>query len=281
MILTNSKDIAGFRAFLTSQKEQACSAAAKFTGPLKQALEDLGTKFADALAKLPAADASENSTWCIENQLDNLFCLLTQATACASLASLEIAKTTNSEQLASSVTAEINRRVAAGELFTVDGVALKVKTQIEAGELVPKVTLEQLCSSAKLTGFSEGQAKVREELAAEVEAGKVIALRKTALQEAGLPLPEAELERVILGADDAAFQARKAAFIARQAELTSEGIQLNADGGLANLWLDEAPYKSFKKLVASVPALKFKPNPVASVPGDATKPAGTPTLIIC
>ena len=278
LIPKDSKDLPGFRAFLQNQRTQACSTASVFTGPLKIAMEKMVSEIDAVLAKLPTDEAREN--WCLDNQLDSLFNLLT-------LSALELSKVTNgqSEQVASLLTAEIDKRVAAGDLFLKDSlptlVAAQVKTQVDAGELVTKDRLTQLCSESKMAGFGEGSKKVIDDMAAIEAETKVIGARKASLQAASLPLPDAEVERVILGGTEEQFTARKTAFETRREDLKKEGIQLNSDAALANLWLDEQQYTGFRKLVGNLPQLKFTPNPLATVPGGDNKPAAaTPVLIV-
>ena len=288
MIPKDSKDLPGFRAFLQNQRTQACSSASVFTGPLKAAMEKMVQDIDAWLTKLPTDEAKD--TWCLDHQLDSLFNLLTQAAAAASLSALELSKVTNgnsSEQLATALTAEISKRVTAGELFTKESLqtattaaaAAQVKAQLDAGEFVPKKSVEQLCSESRISGFGEGEKKVRDELAAEAAATKLIGERKALVQAASLPLPDVEIERVILGGTDEQFNARLAAFKTRQEALKTEGFQLNADGALANLWLDDNAYKGFEKMVKSLPQLKFNANPLATVPGNEQKPAA-PILIV-
>ena len=212
LIPKDSKDLPGFRAFLQNQRTQACSTASVFTGPLKIAMEKMVSEIDAVLAKLPTDEAREN--WCLDNQLDSLFNLLTQAAASAALSALELSKVTNgqSEQVASLLTAEIDKRVAAGDLFLKDSlptlVAAQVKTQVDAGELVTKDRLTQLCSESKMAGFGEGSKKVIDDMAAIEAETKVIGARNASLQAASLPLPDAEVERVILGGTEEQFTAR-------------------------------------------------------------------------
>ena len=128
LIPKDSKDLPGFRTFLQNQRTQACSTASVFTGPLKVAMEKMVSEIDAVLAKLPTDEAREN--WCLDNQLDSLFNLLTQAAASAALSALELSKVTNgaSEQMATALTAEIAKRVTAGELFTKESLQTATST---------------------------------------------------------------------------------------------------------------------------------------------------------
>jgi hypothetical protein len=273
LIPTNSKDLKGLRDFLTNQRVQACSLAAVAKGSYKTSLDEMVTGIDASLAKLPADDAAAD--WTMESQMCSIFTLLAQAMSCSTLSALELTKATGSEQLASVMTAEIAKRVSAGELFTKDqhdaGLISErvkhVKTLTDSGELVTKAAVIQLCSDSKLAGFTEGETKSREALLAATTEATLITTRKASLQAASLPLPEASIEKLVLTGTDEVFAARKALFETRQADLKKEGIQLNSDGALANLWLDEAPYTGFRKLVADLPQLKFQANPFAVAPG--------------
>jgi hypothetical protein len=271
LIPKNSKDIEGIRNFLTIQRAQACSTAAAYSGPIKELFDELVKKLDGWIKQLPTTDVPGD--WSVENQLDYLFSTLAQASANASVIALELSKLKNGEQFATSLTQEINKRVTEGTLFTKEGAQAfaenLVKSKTEAGELVPKNTLTQLCSEAQIKGFGEGEAKVREELAAERTLTETINKRKALLQEAGLPLPEAELEKAILGGTDEEFAARKATFETRREDLKKEGIQFNSDPVLANLWLDEKAYGGFAKTVKNLPQLKLAPNPLARTPERA------------
>lgn len=278
LIPKNAKDVKGLRDYLTQQRTQACSTGAAYTGPLKQVFDQLVSDIDAWLDKLPKDEIPGD--WSLECQLDCLFNVLTQAQAAASLVTLEHSKLMNGEQFASALTVEINKRVTAGELFTKDGVSAHVKAQLDAGEIVSKERLTQLCSEAKIQGFGEGETKVRNEIAAETTATKLIGERKALLQAASLPLPEAELEKAILGGTDEQFAARKTAFETRRESLKKEGIQLASDEALANLWLDDAAYKGFEKTIKSLPQLKFNANPLAGAAGGGENKPAAPMLIV-
>lgn len=265
LIPKNSKDVKGLRDYLTQQRAQACSTAAAYSGPLKQLFDEMVSKINAWLGQLPKEDVPGD--WSLECQLDCLFSLMAQLSAAASLSALELSKLQNGEQYATALSAEINRRVTAGELFTKDGVAAHVKTQVDAGELVAKDRLTQLCSESHIKGFGEGEAKVRGEFTAKEAEDKLIGTRRSSLQAASLPLPDAEVERLVLGGTEEQFAARKTLFETRRDGLVKEGIQLNSDAALANLWLDETAYKGFERTVKSLPSLKFNPNPILKLPG--------------
>jgi len=65
------------------------------------------------------------------------------------------------------------------------------------GDLVPKTTVDQLCSAAKDLGVKEGRAAEQADAAALLAAEKLATDRTAALTTAGLPLPEADV--VVLG----------------------------------------------------------------------------------
>jgi hypothetical protein len=264
----NDKDIKGLRDFLTQQRTQACSVSAAFTGPMKQLFDEMTAKIDGWLSQLPKDEVPGD--WSLGCQLDQVFALMAQLSAAASLAALEVTKLNTGEQFATACTAEINKRVTAGELFTKDGLAAHVKSLTDGGELVGKDSVKQLCAAAQQVGFAEGDKKVRDEMAAQIESGKVIGARKTSLQAASLPLPDAEIEAIVLGGTDEEFNKRKATFETRLAALKAENIQLNADSDallLANLWADDKAYAGFEKTVRNIPQLKLKGNPLARVPG--------------
>lgn len=281
LIPKNSKDLKGLRDFLTQQRTQACSTAAAYTGPLKQVFEEMVSKIDAWLGQLPKEDVPGD--WSLEYQLDSVFSVMTQLSAAASLAALELSKLQNGEQFASLVSAELTKRITAGELFTKESLqtatAAAIKTQVDSGELVGKDRLAQLCSESKNTGLLEGEQKVRTELAAKETQLKTLSTRKSVVQAASLPLPDTEIETVVFGGTDEEFNARKARFETRREDLKKEGIQLNSDEALANLWLEEAAYKGFERTVKSLPQLKFQANPLQGnhnpnpEPGKSVKPS--------
>ena len=75
-------------------------------------------------------------------------------------------------------------------------VAAAVSKRTTSGDLVPKATVDQLCSTAKVAGINEGLTQVEQEQAAKLQAEKTAGERKTALTTAGLPLPDADGESI-------------------------------------------------------------------------------------
>ncbi len=282
LIPKDAKDVAGLRNFLTAQRTQACALSQAYTGPLKQVFDDLIAKVDAFLAGLPSEDKCGD--WTLANQLDCLFSYAAQCSACASQATLELSKL-NSGQM-SALNTEIQNRITAGTLFTKDNyqtaVDAAVKAKLDAGELVTKTRLDQMCSEVKGVAFEEGAKKAREEHAAEVALNETVGKRKALLQTASLPLPEADLEKIVLGATEEEFNARKAKFETRREDLKKQGIQLNSDAALANLWLEDKAYEGFKRTVESLPALKFTPNPLAGAGAGAGNAGSksTPVLIV-
>ena len=277
IVPVNSKDLPGFRKFLTAQRDQANSIASTFSGPLKTALEKLVADINVWLESLPKDDAVEN--WSLESQLSDLFNLLTAAQAATSLASLELSKATDGKQLNALVDAEITKRVTAGDLIPKAAVETRVTeavtAKISAGELISKDMHTQLCSEAKTVGYKEGESAVRTAVEAERKLADVIDARKSLLQQNSLPLPDATIIKTVLGDTEEGFAKRKAEFEARKKSLEDEGFQINNDEALANLWLDDATYGVFRRAIAALPGLKFKPNPLAAPPTAENKPAET------
>jgi len=273
-IPTDPKDLKGFRDFFITVRSQACSLAAACEGPLKTAWEDIVAKYDAVLAKLPK-DADGN--WTVASCLDSLFNTLVSSNACASQLSLEMTKLRG--QTASAVEAEVLSRITAGALVPMEKVAAQIEAavaaKVAAGELIAKEAVTQLCSAAQTKGVTEGEAKVRGEIAAAAEAQKLIATRKTALTTAGLPLPDAEFESLLLGKDEDFATAQKL-FGDRKVAFTTAGIQI-PDELMANLWLPKDRFGTFEKTISSIPAFKVSPNPLLRADHAAT---GTAKVMI-
>ena len=213
-IHTDPKDLKGFRDFFITVRSQACSLAATCEGPLKTAWEDIVAKYDAVLAKLPK-DADGN--WTVASCLDSLFNTLVSSNACASQLSLELTQVRT--QAASALDAAVAQRITSGDLVPKDKVQAQIDAalaaKVAAGELIAKDAVTQLCSAAQTKGVTEGEAKVRGEIAAAAEAQKLIATRKAALTTAGLALPDAEFESLLLSGKDEDFAAAQKLFTDR------------------------------------------------------------------
>lgn len=275
---TDKKQLEVIRHAL-QQSQQVCAQSAELLDePLRSMFTGLKKQFDDKLTALPpteqvpaAMDMNwqlQSLYWCLDH-LNTMFKTLNQ-----SLSGMKSAQ-------ASLVTTALEQQLRDGKIFNADGlataVAAEVKRLTDAGDLVTKEVSAQLCSSAKLNGVAEGETKVREEIAAAEARAKKAGERKTALQTASLPLP---LDEAVLELPDEQFAARQTAATNRIAELAKDGIQLNSDL-LPNVWQEEKEYTGFKKLVASIPALKSGapvPEPFARPPGAAAGEAGLPFI---
>lgn len=282
IIPKNSKDIAGLRAFLTSVKDQNCSLMSKYAEPIKQLAESLNTQLQAVLAALPTDDA-KNCEWCTEDVLIQLFNSLNCSNAICAQLGLELSKigAATGTTTAAEVDAEVQRRIAAGELFPKTNfdtaVAAAVEARATSGELVPKTMVEQLCADARTKGVSEGRTQLQGELDAAAAAEKLVTTRREGITTAGLPLPPAEAEALFRETDEN-FTAAQARFTAREEALKKEGITLASDDLRANLWLDDKAFGTFERTVKSIPSLRGTPEPLATPPGA---PSGnTPSRMI-
>ncbi|MDE2101795.1 MAG: hypothetical protein KGL39_31400 [Patescibacteria group bacterium] len=273
----NSKDVPALRNFLTTLRAQACASSEAFSPSLKEMAGELTKKLDGLISELPKEDA--DGDWDLSNKLDSLFALLAQASALASMAGMELAKlkaetTETATQLAGAVEAAIQSKVTAGELLTKDAhtaaLAAAVKTE--------KDTVGQLCAEAKKNGIAEGEKKVRDEISAAEAVRAQIAGRRTELQKAGKPLPEAEFESV-LGGTEEQFKAVTDKYDARLAALNKAGVQLAGSPLLSKLYLPDSDYKTFEATVTSIDALKTPPVEVAGG-ADAAPPGKAPLIMI-
>ncbi|MDE2105478.1 MAG: hypothetical protein KGL39_50085 [Patescibacteria group bacterium] len=268
----NSKDVPALRNFLTTLRTQACASSEAFSPSLKEMAGELTKKLDGLISELPKEDVAGD--WDLSNKLDSLFALLAQASALASMAGMELAKlkAETATQLAGAVETAIQSKVAAGELLTKDAHAAAVAAAVKT----EKDTVGQLCAEAKKNGIAEGEKKVRDEISAAEAVRAQIAGRKTELQKAGKPLPEAEFESV-LGGTDEQFKAVTDKYDARLAALNKAGVQLAGSPLLAKLYLPDSEYKTFEPTVTSIDALKTPPVEVA---GGAAAPASAKAPLI-
>ena len=119
-----------------------------------------------------------------------------------------------------------------------------------------KATVTQLCADAKLLGLTEGEKKVRDEQIAAAALAAKVTERKGVLSTAGLPLPDAEVDR-LLGGPDTEFAAHRARCEAQLGEFAKRGIQLNAaSAARAKVWLPTEQFNGFLALADGIPALK-------------------------
>lgn len=176
------------------------------------------------------------------------------------------------DTLAAALTAGTHLSKADHEAAVTKAVDAAIATRTGAqGDLVPKTTVDQLCSAAKDLGIKEGRAAEKADAAALVAAEKLATDRTAALTTAGLPLPEPEVA-AILRAPEADFNAAKATAETRIRAFTEAGLELPTEL-LASCWAPEAEFKKFQKTVTSIPALKVRVGRATAEP-FATPPTG-------
>ena len=181
---------------------------------------------------------------------------------------------------ASAITAAIEAQIKEGKLFNVEGlnsaVAAEVKRRTDAGEILPKDTVTQMCSTSEANGITKGEKKVRDELAAQAELAKKIGERKTGCTTASMPLPANE---TLLGGTDEEFATRRTTAEGRVKELKDAGFSLNADL-LANVWLPEGEYKNFRAMIDTVPGLKGPGVTLAGAGASRKESAAQPANVL-
>ena len=262
LIPKSSKDLAGITGFFTNLRQQFASAATIYEGPLKQLIDDVIGKLDETLKLLPKAP---DTNWSLNDQLENLFCLLNSANSVANALALELSKV--KQQMAAVGPEAIAAAVAAGTHipktdFDTAVSAAVAKRTAEGGDLVTQESVKQLCSAAKSLGVQEGRAARDAELATAKQADELAATRRTALTTAGLPLPEADVENVLRLAEPEFAAART---IAEKRLKTLAGIALDGDL-LRKVWLGEPEFAVFHKTVSAIPALKRTAEPLAGGP---------------
>lgn len=136
----------------------------------------------------------------------------------------------------------VTKRVTDGLLIPKETLELRITN----GELVPKTVATELCSQSKLQGLEEGEKKVRDELKAREESGKVITARKTRVETASLPVPATEIETLFAGTDEE-FLAKETKAKSRNDFLNSKRVSLNSTLR-AKIWAPDAEWSSIETL---------------------------------
>ena len=271
----SAKDLQGVREFFTNLKTQFASTATVYEGPIKALFDEVTTKLEAVLSGLPK---SADADWCLTDKLDWLFESLSSSNSLISLLTLELSKM--KQTAASAAPAMVDTladALAAGTHLTKEAheAALLAATTAATTDLVPKNTVDQLCSVAKNLGITEGREAVAAEAAAKLASEKLAGDRTAALTTAGLPLPDADVAAV-LQASEEVFAAARTTAESRIKGFTEAGIELSPELA-ANVWASDAAFKTFQKTVASIPSLKRSaaptPEPFAAAPAGPT--AGT------
>jgi hypothetical protein len=241
--------------------------------PWKSHYTSLKAQYDTALEQLPATDQVPEALKA-NTVLQAFYSCLSGANALCSLmaSKLNSSATETATALNSAVDARILDLLAKGELVKKDGIdkliAHGIAAKTTAGELVAKATVTQLCSEARTAGLTEGESKVRVEVQAQAERTTRIGARKTALQTAGLPMPDAALE-ALLGGTEEEFTTIKTTAQNRIDALRKRGVALNAKSSLlGKVFLPEAQWKPLEDLVVETLSSGADPlitsaNPVA------------------
>ena len=279
--LKANRDLGQVREFFTNLKSQFASAATVYEGPIKTLFEEVRGKLEGALNALPKESEGDLDLQCT---LDNVVGCMASTSSLLTQLGLELSK---HKQMASAVPVDtLAAALAAGthlnkadhEAAVTKAVTAAITARTgEKGDLVPKTTVDQLCSAAKDLGIKEGRAAEKADAEARVAAEKLATERTAALTQAGLPLPEAEpnlgqASAAILRAPEAEFTAARGTVETRIKGFTEAGLELPAEL-LATCWAPEAEFKKFQKTVTSIPALKVRAGRTTAEP-FATPPAG-------
>ncbi|HEX3800261.1 MAG TPA: hypothetical protein VH413_16315 [Verrucomicrobiae bacterium] len=252
-IPTDAKNTQIIRECLNEMRQHLCSAADLLEEPWKSQFNDLKGLYDKTISGLPATDAVPAALEA--NQLlQGLFSCMSHGSALMTLMASKINnhKGEMTQAVASAVDGKIAERIASGDLIAKDTlpavVAKAVTEKTAAGELVDKGTVQQLCSAAKDQGIELGKETIRTEITAKEQTTAAIAKRKTILQTCSLPLPEAALESV-LGGTDEAFEAAKQTAEGRIQALCSKGVAITAASKIgAKVWLPKEQWEVFESL---------------------------------
>ncbi len=134
-------------------------------------------------------------------------------------------------------TAAVTAATATATAATAECSALKAK--IDAGDFIAKEKVTELCSAAHTIGLTEGEAKIKGEVAAQAVVQAKIAERKTGLCSEKLPTPEVE---ALLAGTDEEFTARKTAAVERTPVLLKKGFSLNSKTVAQLAWASAEEY---------------------------------------
>lgn len=234
-IPTNLKDAKAIRDFFTGQRQALNGLVTQLADPWKTHFTGLDGQYEQMLALLPAdteagdPEKTANVALALFSQT-NALCALLGANIKTSADALVAARITSGELIAKAdldthVTTALNGKVTAGELFT-------------------KERHTQLCTEAE----ARGEKKVRDEIALATEAAKVIETRKGEVATAGLPIPDADMLKMLAGTPEE-FAARKTKAESRIEKLRTDGIVLNAKSPLlAKVWLDDTAYAAWEQI---------------------------------
>ena len=171
--------------------------------------------------------------------------------------------------VATAIEAEVAKRMQDGKLFDAAGVEVQITAALsrDAATKVPKAELQSLCAVAKTEGIAEGRRLQKQEMDAAAAIAKKVDERKTALSTASIPLPLADLEKLLGGADDE-FNAAKTKAEARLTELKELGVSNCALPVFGKVWGDDATFTEFRELCKSFVSAE-KPDPFAVGGGTA------------
>jgi hypothetical protein len=224
------KDIKVLREFLTTVRQQICGMGDCLAEPWKTHFNNLQNEYDSFLSKLPPTEqvaAAHEAHY----HLRSMCSLLCSAQSLATSLHQKLSAMENgfASQVASAADAKLATLLTSYiKVADVDGLVAKaIEGKVTAGELVTKDSVTALCSAAKQAGITEGETKVKNENEAKEKKTQLMATRRTALQTAGVPIPEGKLEE-ILGADDAVFDAAKKKAEARVSAMQQKGIPLNS-----------------------------------------------------
>lgn len=273
---TDPKDLKVIKQVLEATRNQVNSSLELLDEPLRGMFTNIKGQFDTMLAQLPPTEQVRGALdlgWELQSlhscfqSLNSMFEMLNQSLSAARK---------DAANMPAKIADAIKAKVDAGELIAKDAVAGLIATEvtkkITAGELVAKEVHTQLCSEAKNLGLTEGEAKLRKEQADAAAAATLIAERKTALQTAGLPLPEGAVESV-LGAADDVFTAARTEVATRVKDLQKIGVANNSPL-LAKAWLPKEQYDTVHATTRETLAtLKTGGEPFAK-PGEVVSASG-------
>lgn len=186
--------------------------------------------------------------------LSCLYTLLAGANSLCSFVSGQMSemKKAHATALNSAADAAITAKIQSGELIAKADLDGKIKAAIDAriagGELLTKESHTQLCSAAKEIGRTEGKTAAETVIANEKAKLATLETRRGLVQTASLPVPSADIEK-LLGGTDEEFNTRMETAKSRVQELMAAGIALNAaNPAWDNVWKGDGEYKNFKAL---------------------------------
>ena len=175
----SNKDLTGVREFISNLQSQFASASTVLGSACSTLFDEVATKLKAVLDGLPKDEtAATHAGWALPENW--AFEALGSANNLVSGLALEVGR---QKQLASAAVLNIGPNVLSDAVTAgthipkaAHDAAVTAAVTAATADLVPKASVDQLCSAAKLLGATEGRAALQAELATKAAADKLAAI---------------------------------------------------------------------------------------------------------